>query len=343
MDELENASAKVDRYSPAERLIQLGLALSESRGGLTLDEMADLLAVSRRTVERLRDSLDRMTGGTLISVQLDNGRKRWKLPSAKFVAFAAPTLEELTELKLAAARLRQQGATREAENLERLSLKLEAVLPRSTIRRYEPDIEALLEANGVLVRPGPKSNTDAAIVASLRDAILAGLQVRLTYRRRDTGRLSRPRVHPYGFLSGSRDYLIGLNTHPQVREHRLYVIANIEAVELLNLSFERDSTFDLQAFASRSFGTFWDGEQFDIEWRFSPEAAADARRFRFHPCQSLVEQPDGGLVIKFRASGLTEMAWHLFTWGDSVEIIQPDALKERYQECILAAIRAIEI
>jgi len=30
-------------------------------------------------------------------------------------------------------------------------------------------------------------------------------------------------------------------------------------------------------------------------------------------------------------------AWHLFTWGDGVEIIRPEALKQRYREWLDAA------
>jgi predicted DNA-binding transcriptional regulator YafY len=135
---------------------------------------------------------------------------------------------------------------------------------------------------------------------------------------------------------------VGFNTHPQVRQHRLYVLGNIEAVQVLDLAFERDPAFDLQAFAARSFGAFWDGEKFEVEWRFKPEVAEDARRFRFHPTQALEDQPDGSVVVKFTASGLTEMAWHLFTWGDGVDIIRPEALKERYRECLQAASRVLQ-
>ena len=53
-------------------------------------------------------------------------------------------------------------------------------------------------------------------------------------------------------------------------------------------------------------------------WRFSPAAASIARDFEFHPKQEIVEQDDGGLLVTFEASGLVEMAWHLYKWGDTV-------------------------
>jgi predicted DNA-binding transcriptional regulator YafY len=65
-----------------------------------------------------------------------------------------------------------------------------------------------------------------------------------------------------------------------------------------------------------------------VVWRFTPEAAADARLYLFHPTQVMIDEPDGSLTVSFRAGGLREMCWHLFRWGDQVEIVQPKALAE---------------
>ena len=35
------------------------------------------------------------------------------------------------------------------------------------------------------------------------------------------------------------------------------------------------------------------------------------------------DQPDGSLLVRFRAGGALEMCWHLFTWGDHVEVLVP--------------------
>ena len=329
-----------DRYAPAERLIALGLALAESRGGLTLDEMGERLGVGRRTAERMRDALDRLGGGLAVATG-DDGRKRWTLAAGKLAAFAAPRAEELAELKAAALRLRQAGAEHEAGLPDSLALKLEAILPRAALRRLEPDVELLLEATGALVRPGPRETIDPLVMTRLRQAILESRRVRLGYRQRGTGEPSRPLLCPYGFLSGDRGYLVAFNLHPRVYDYRLYVLANIDDVELLGQPFRRDTDFDLARFAARSFGVFWDGRLYDVAWRFRPPAAADARRFRFHPDQTLADEPDGSVVVRFAASGLTEMAWHLFRWGDAVEILAPEALKARYRECLDDARRGL--
>jgi hypothetical protein len=120
------------------------------------------------------------------------------LPSGKFAAFATPTRDELSELKLTASRLRQHGAVSEAERLEKLALKVESVIQRPTLHCFEQGIEVLMEATGIIVRLGPKAAADPDVVETLREAILTGNQVRLSFRRRDNGEPSRPRLHPYG-------------------------------------------------------------------------------------------------------------------------------------------------
>ena len=94
---------------------------------------------------------------------------------------------------------------------------------------------------------------------------------------------------------------------------------------MLDCAFTRKRRFSLQKYAERSFGVFQE-EPVDVIWRFSPKAARDAREFLFHPTQTFEEEPDGSLLVRFRAGGALEMCWHLFTWGDKVQIIEPKRL-----------------
>ena len=37
---------------------------------------------------------------------------------------------------------------------------------------------------------------------------------------------------------------------------------------------------------------------------------------------------DGSVIVCFRASGMRELAWLLFTWGDKAQVVEPQALKD---------------
>ena len=99
--------------------------------------------------------------------------------------------------------------------------------------------------------------------------------------------------------------------------------------------------FDLGVFASQSFGIYQD-EIEDVALRIAPEGADEARGWRWHPTQTFEDQGDGGVIVRFRASGMRELAWHLFTWGEQAAILGPERLKTVMAEEIAAARRALD-
>ena len=99
----------------------------------------------------------------------------------------------------------------------------------------------------------------------------------------------------------------------------------IVSIDLLDRGFARCEDFDLAAYAAQSFGVFQE-EPIDVVLRFEPEAADDAARWMFHPTQRFEREPGGSLAVRFRSGGLQEMCWHLFTWGTTVRVIEPQEL-----------------
>ncbi len=66
----------------------------------------------------------------------------------------------------------------------------------------------------------------------------------------------------------------------------------------------------------------------DVALRILSAGAEEALSWRFHPTQQVAPQADGSVVVTFRASGMRELAWHLLTWRDQVEILAPTRLRE---------------
>ena len=103
---------------------------------------------------------------------------------------------------------------------------------------------------------------------------------------------------------------------------RLWRLDRIVIVDLLDRSFKRREDFLLSAYAAQSFGVFQE-DPIDIALRFSAEAAGDAARWTFHPSQTIAYEPDGALTVHFRAGGMHEVCWHLFTWGCAGSVLEP--------------------
>jgi predicted DNA-binding transcriptional regulator YafY len=259
----------------------------------------------------------------------DEGRKRWRLPSAPLRDLMTLTPEELAALDLAIETLKRSGVTVEADELLSLREKILALVPRSKAARLETDHEALLEAQGLAARPGPRQRIDRKIAAAIADAIKANRMLEVSYQARGEDHPRDRRLAPYGLLTGIRRYLVARPDDDLDGQARLYVVENIKNASVTPRTFIRDPSFNLQAFAHRSFGVFQNPEEYgEVVWRFAPDTAHHARSFEFHPSQIFVDQPDGSLIVRFQAAGQLEMAWHLYVWGDRVEVLAPPSLRD---------------
>ena len=113
-----------------------------------------------------------------------------------------------------------------------------------------------------------------------------------------------------------------------------YRLDRMSEVRVTEATGTRPAAFNLDAYAARSFGVFQE-EPHDVVLRFIPEVADEVAAFQFHPTQKITREPDGSTIVRFRAGGLREMAWHLFTWGDAVSIMAPEELKKLMLDCLI--------
>ena len=312
-------------YERAADIVRLALQLQGTWRGLTLDDIQRDFEVSRRTAERLRNAVEDVFGPLELA---DTGERRhhWRLRVSTLRSLVMVSAEELAELAAAAAALERSGLEERAGMLRELADKLRALLEADALMQIEPDLQTLMVAEGLAMRPGPRPRLDAGLLALLRDAIKGGRVVAFDYLARATGQRNRRRVQPYGIVYGNRAFLVGHTERGS--DLRLWRLANISAAEVTQQVFTRDPTFDLQQFAKRSFGTFQE-EPVPVALRFAAAVAQDVNHFVFHPDQNVTRNPDGSLTVRFTAGGLDEICWHLVTWGTHASVEQPAHLRQR--------------
>ena len=85
-----------DRFAKFDRLLGLIQALAETTDGLTLDDMADHLAMGRRTAERLRDLIALHFD---LDFKLDGRRKRFLIRDGLKRHYVRPVPAELAALE----------------------------------------------------------------------------------------------------------------------------------------------------------------------------------------------------------------------------------------------------
>ena len=313
------------RHERLKDIMNLAVRLQGALGGLTLDDIRAEFAISRRTAERWRDAVE-AAFGPLETVDRDERKLHWRLRSDALRRLVRVSAEELTEVETAAAALDRAGLEERAAMLRNLAAKLRAALREKTQERVESDLGMLMQAEGLAMRPGPRQRLDRGLLALMREAIAACRVVEFRYFAQSTRRRSWQRVRPGGLLDGNRAFLVGWTDWSG--EPRLWRLANVSEAHITDDAFERDPAFDLERYAERSFGTFQE-KPVKVALRFDARAARDASAFLFHPNQTVEENDDGSLTVRFQAGGLDEMCWHLFTWGNSVTVEKPARLRRR--------------
>lgn len=312
------------RYSRAERLIQLAIEMQAARGGLSIADIEEKFEVSRRTAIRMRDAVMRAFPNAT-EVPTGERTKRWRLSSGAAQTFTDLTTEDLAVLETAAMAMKQANLESHADSLRTLSSKVRSMLAADRLRHIDPDLEALTEAEGIAHRAGPRPFIPPALFEALRTAIKSCRLVTFQYTARSRASPTKRTVAPLGFLYGHRHYLVA--TELGQTKPKFFSLPGISKIKILTDSFEQDPAFSLKDIVSQSFGVFEEPAH-DVVWRFSAEAAPIARQFVFHHSQQCEDTASGELIVRFRAGGLLEMAWHLLTWGDHVEVVEPVGLKE---------------
>lgn len=324
------------RHEKAARLLDLARMLASSAEGMTLDEMARALDVGRRTAERMRDAV--WAAFPQLEVVEDPPTRRFRIPAGLDGLFQTPTAEELAALRTAADSYKSSGAEGRAASLYGLERKLLSALRGAARRKVAPDVEALVQAETIGVHAGPRPYEDDAVLGAIRMAIKGLSALAFRYDGGSTPGRTRE-VTPLGILFARSNYLVALEGEdPRPRSWRL---DKMKDLRVLDRPAPPPEDFSLQAFADESFGIYH-GAVEDVVLRIRADRAEDALRWRFHTSQTVSLEPDGSVTVAFRAAGMLELAWHLFTWGDGVEIVAPASLRALMVEELRRALAAHE-
>lgn len=316
-------------YSKAADLLRIADMAMASFEGISLQDVTREFKCDHRTAQRMMRAFENVFPNAEILEDVER-RRRWHLPRSdpRWLQAQGIRDSELAALDMAAKRAEHDGAPDDAQRLRALKDRLLAAMPPSQARRTEADAEALLEAQGFASRPGPRVVTDRNLLGALTEALRAPWELKVLYRGAQDEAPKERYLEPHGLLLGTRRYLVARPSKGDGRMRR-FRLDRIQSAEITGRSFAREPDFDLDAFAARAFGSFHsDSEYGRVEWRFTPEAAPTARQFIFHPLQEMTEEPDGSLTVRFTASGHMEMSWHLYMWGDHVEVLAPDSLRD---------------
>lgn len=300
--------------------------IRSKRAGATTKELMAELECSRSTVERILNAL-RDAGFKLLANRLaadDHRSHRWTI--SRDGLLSNPAAAQLLALSLD-ERLAVVEAFRSTESpalKDALSkvLAFQEALPRSR----EIDLDELLSREMRASRVGPRQRVDLKIVETLREALVGGTCVLLSY----AGGGQRL-VTPHGIIRNRFDYLVARGEDGELRTFRLDMITDVSAHPALASEPE---AWVFSEWAQESFGVFHGDEIVTAVIEFDAHVATRAERLIFHPSQWQKRQNDGSLRVYLRCCGHRELLHEILhpDWLGHVKVIEPPELRSELDD-----------
>lgn len=306
------------RYSWVSDILDLAIFISSKIQGVTISEIAERYNVSRRTAERMRDSLTCIFP-SIDEIETDDTHKHWG-----FINYSISNLISFTPKELANIEQCQRRTTNKEmkEELAKTVEKIKAFNCKNA-NSLETNIELYMQTEGYAVRQMPQYRISLETLEVIREAVQHSKMVEGIYHGKT--RL----IEPLGMIYGEKIYLVAREKAKGDGIYN-YLLHKFEGLKLTDKIFDK-SDFSLQEYTNLSFGVYH-GEILDVELLFSQELAPEASQFNFHPTQRGKYNEDGSYTVTFRASGSLEIIWHVFKWGSGCKIIAPKLLKDEYKK-----------
>jgi proteasome accessory factor B len=99
------------------------------------------------------------------------------------------------------------------------------------------------------------------------------------------------------------------------------------------------ANFDLAAHFGDAWSVYPGERTFDVELRFTREAAVQVCEIRWHATQRVKRHRGGGATLTFRVAGLDEIIWWLLGWAGFVEVVRPVELRRMFVEQLRDGLR----
>ena len=306
------------RYSRVSDILDLAIFMSSKMQGVTINEIAERYNVSRRTAERMRDSLTCIFP-QIDEIETDDVQKHWGFTNYSISQLISFTPKELANLE------QLQRRTTNKELKDELGKTVEKIksFNRKSINSLEQNIELILQTEGYAVRQMPQYKISLQALDVIREAVQTSKMVTGVYH--DKSRV----IEPLGMIYGDKIYLIAREKAKGDGIYN-YLLHKFNGLKLTDKTFDKGD-FNLQEYTNQSFGVYH-GEILDVKLSFAPELAQEASQYNFHPTQKGKYKEDGSFEVSFKASGNKEIIWHVFKWGEGCKILSPKSLQKEYKK-----------
>jgi proteasome accessory factor B len=314
-DDQERAFGKRDRLA---RMLRVVTVLRGHPEGIRPAEIARRVGVATRTVYRDLRALEEEVG---VAVWSENGL--WGVVSEEFLPPLKLTLDEAMAVVLS-ARLMVRYADKYDPDLAAAFEKLEEVLPRPLAEHVERTLDILAQH--------PRDAAFSEHVHRLTRAWAERRVVTLEYepaRYAPEAAARQAVVRPYLIEPSLQTHALYLIGWDETRDAlRTFKIERIRSVALTPRTFDPPEPGALEQALRGAWDIIADQPSTAVAVRFAPSVAARVMETTWHPTQRVEQAADGSIVWRATVAGTIEIRLWILSWGDDVEVLEPETLRK---------------
>jgi predicted DNA-binding transcriptional regulator YafY len=311
----ERGGAKWDK---AARYLKIAMLLNDHPDGLSAQDLADRIGVSKRTVYRDLKSMDSDAG---LPLWEDSGK--YGLDRGAFLPPLALTLHEGVTLSLAARLLAKVSDEHDTELIGAF-VKLAQVLPPVLAEHIETTVDVFSTTP-----PNPRFTKVFRVLAE------GWAQRRVVVIEYDAGVYDaskgtrKTRVRPLAIEPSALTHALYLLAWDEGRSaRRTFKVERILSASLTPETFEPIEGYSAAAELAQGWDVMADEPPLAVVIRFAPAVAKRAAETRWHPSQEIEEQPDGSLLWRATVAGMREIRIWIMGWGADCEVLEPASLRD---------------
>ena len=298
------------------RLLRLQVLLWQNPDGLKIEEIARKCSVSTRTAYRDLEALE-----SELDVPIwEDGSKRgitegYSLPPIPF------TLAEAAIIFLS-ARLMQNHSGHYEPNIASTFMKLNSIVP--------PPLRKQIQNTINWTEKQPRNEKRTYIGQRLFEAWVSQRQVMIRFQDLTEPEPTERIIEPYFIepaIPGHSSYVVAY-CHLE-KSIRAFKTNCIEDIHVLADTYEIPPDFDAIDYLSSAWGIPVEKEVETIKLHFKSGLSRRITEVIWHPSQVIEPQNDGSVIMTLRVSNTYDFRSWVLGWGDEVEVLEPEILREQ--------------
>lgn len=306
------------------------LIILKSRGKRTKRELASILEVSEKQIQRYKEKLEQVD----IYIESDRGRNGgYYLNDEQFLWQVNITEEEIQILEI----INKKLIGEENPFSKDVSIIIDKI--RSTRKVInENDTSHLFLVKQPL--SSSKGEDEREKILDMQAAIILKQKIWMKYASISSGLRERI-ICPYGIFQymGDTYFVAYCEQRNKVLDFKLNRIVDYK---ILDNSFIKDANFDLHTYLKGCFGIFKDHEM-KLKLKIKKPFSQIIKEKIYSPTQSIVEIGDDTIIFKAKMRGKTEIINWILSMGDCVEVLEPEIFREEIKNKLMKSLNNYSI